>query len=185
MQPAETFPRLLSAVTAFHWTATFGVLAVSAQQWRPDGAGGTISALARPFLQGRLGHQEAAFALAVIFSVVALAFLWLFVTSLIVDPRHAGDYRDVSQLAYAAGIGGLSIGGGFAAVSGSIDALLISFAIVAALFASAIAVGAGPQGHVRRERPSLAKSMAARAAESARSSRFTPNSAESSAGKDR
>ncbi|MBK8456785.1 MAG: hypothetical protein IPL47_06485 [Phyllobacteriaceae bacterium] len=184
----ETFPRLLSAVTAAHWTATFGVLAVSAQQWRADAAGAAVSRLVSPLLAGNLAHPAAAFALSVVFAVLAMAFLWLFATAVLETTHGSGEYRDVSQLAYAAGIAGVSLTGGLAAIAGSLEALMMASALIAALFASALAIGAGPAALLNRKgraAATIARLMAAKAAENAQNSRFSPVSAELRTGKDR
>lgn len=177
MLSEEPFPRLLGAVTALHWTATFGVLAAAAQFWQPAGGGAPVARLIDPFLTGPLATRDAAFALAVLFLLLALAFFWLLATTLFVGPDGAGEFRDVSQLSYASGIAGMSLAGGFAAVAGSSQALLMSSALIAALFASAMALGIGRLARRRRNPRSahaVARSMAISAAEQSLRHHFAP-----------
>lgn len=175
MLSEEPFPRLLGAVAALHWTVTFGLFAAAAHFWRPEGEGAPISRLADLFLTGPLANRDAAFAIAVLFLLLGLAFLWLFATALAADPAAEREFRDVSQLAYSSGIAGLSLAGAFAAVAGSSQALLMSSALIAALFASALAVGAGRparQNRSQRYGRLLARSMALGAAEQSLRPRF-------------
>lgn len=181
MLPDDSRPRLLGSVTALHWTATFGVMAAAAHGWRPGGSGAAVSRLAEPFLQGALANADAAFALAVLFVLIGLGFFWLLLVSAMSGPSADRDFAEVSQLAYAGGVGGTSVAGGFAAVAGSAQALLISSALIAALVASALATSAGRVPTERRNSRAAraaARSMAISAAEQSLRSRFAPISGE-------
>lgn len=161
MHRTESFSRLLPAASALHWTAVFGALAAGAQAWTANGQGAAVSRLAEPFLAGRLAQPEAAFALSVLFLVLAIAFLWAFLTALLTGPQARSEHRDVARLAHAAGIGGVSLAGVLAGFAGSPMALALSLAAIAALFASAVAVEIAPAGEVRAVSPARARAVRA------------------------
>lgn len=160
MHPAQPFPRLLSAVTALHWSALFGTMTVGALEWLSGGQGTPSGRLAGLFLVGPLARNEAAFVLAVVFAVLMLAFLWAAVTAYLSGLQARDEFREVAQVSFAAGVAVFSATALLSVFAGTTDGLTLSLAAIAALLGSAAAIGVTQE----RAQPSALLSRAQAAA---------------------